>query len=91
MNSHWNLAIANSAWHCSYDRLKVRYQHYNETLDYIQHQEGQGNAFVMRPSIATPVGRVERNKERLESLYELGWNDAKEQFDELKRFLGKNG
>jgi predicted patatin/cPLA2 family phospholipase len=34
-----------------------------------------------------PVGRVERNKERLESLYELGWNDAKKQFDELNSFL----
>lgn len=73
------------------DRLKVRYKHYNETLEYIQKQEEIGNVFVMRPSMEMPVGRVERNKERLENLYELGWNDAKEQFGELKSFLVKNG
>lgn len=73
------------------DLLQVRYHHYNETLKYIHQQEEQGNVFVMRPSVEMPVGRVERNKERLESLYELGWNDAKEQFDQLNSFLAKNG
>jgi predicted patatin/cPLA2 family phospholipase len=73
------------------DQLKVRYKHYNETLEYIQKHEEQGNVFVIRPSMAMPVGRVERNKERLENLYELGWNDAKAQFDHLKKFLGMNG
>jgi predicted patatin/cPLA2 family phospholipase len=71
------------------DRLTVRYKHYNETLEYIQRQEELGNLFVIRPSVEMPVGRVERNKERLERLYELGWKDAKEQFDKLQNFLGK--
>jgi predicted patatin/cPLA2 family phospholipase len=72
------------------DQLKVRYKHYNETLEYIQKHEEQGNVFVIRPSVEMPVGRVERNKERLEDLYELGWNDAKAQFVHLKNFLGTN-
>ncbi|MHC0038838.1 patatin-like phospholipase family protein [Pseudoneobacillus sp. C159] len=71
------------------DQLKVRYKLYNETLDYIHKQEELGNVFVIRPSMAMPVGRVERNKKRLENLYELGWNDAKEQYDHLKNFLNK--
>lgn len=69
------------------DLLAVRYKHYNETLGYIEEQERLGNVFVMRPSKALAVGRMERNKERLEELYELGWKDAKEQFEELQRFL----
>ena len=67
--------------------LSVRHQHYNETLQYIDRQEKQGNAYVIRPSKALPVGRMERNKERLEDLYDLGWNDAKNQFEKIKQFL----
>ena len=67
--------------------LSVRHQHYNETLQYIDRQEKQGNAYVIRPSKALPVGRMERNKERLEDLYDLGWNDAKNQFEMIKQFL----
>lgn len=63
------------------------HKRYNETLEYIHKQEELGNVFVIRPSITIAVGRVERNRERLERLYELGWNDAKEQFDGIKRFL----
>src|SRR5690625_605792 len=69
------------------DLLGVRNQHYNETLQYIDEQEKIGNAYVIRPSKALPVGRMERKKERLEKLYELGWNDAKDQFEMLKQFL----
>ncbi|MCM3768498.1 patatin family protein [Neobacillus niacini] len=72
------------------DLLKVRYKHYNETLEYIHRQEELGNLFVIRPSMEMPVGRVERNKERLERLYELGLKDAKEQFNRLESFLAKN-
>jgi predicted patatin/cPLA2 family phospholipase len=71
------------------ERLTIRYKHYNETLEYIRQQEEVGNVFVIRPSLEMPVKRIERNKERLENLYELGWNDAKEQFDRLKSFLNK--
>ncbi|MEI3598712.1 MULTISPECIES: patatin-like phospholipase family protein [unclassified Oceanobacillus] len=69
------------------DLLRERYKHYNETLEYVAKQEQLGNAFVMRPSAELPVGRAERKKERVEELYELGWNDAKEQFEALQRFL----
>ncbi len=69
------------------DLLGVRDQHYNKTLQYIDEQEKLGNAYVIRPSEALPVGRMERKKERLEDLYELGWNDAKKQFEMLKQFL----
>ncbi|WP_066303627.1 patatin family protein [Bacillus sp. FJAT-29814] len=73
------------------DLLMVRYKHYNQTLEYIHRQEEQGNLFVIRPSMEMPVGRVERNKERLERLYELGMKDAQEQFNRLESFLAKNG
>jgi len=70
--------------------LRIRYKLYNDTLKYIHEQEQLGKVYVIRPSIAMPVGRVERNKQRLEDLYELGWNDAQRQIDELKGFLDIN-
>jgi len=69
------------------DLLVERNKNYNETLQYIDEQEKLGNVYVIRPSKALPVGRIERNKERLEELYELGWSDAKKQFEMLKQFL----
>ncbi|WP_411842482.1 patatin family protein [Salinicoccus sp. HZC-1] len=69
------------------EKLGVRYKHYNTTLEYLYDQEERGNAFVMAPSRTLKVGRTENNKKRLEDLYELGWNDAKEQYEKLKGFL----
>ncbi|MFC3418714.1 patatin family protein [Salinicoccus hispanicus] len=70
------------------DKLGVRYKHYNQTLHYITRQEKAGKAFVISPSQDIKVGRTEKNRERLESLYELGWNDAKAQYEKMRAFLG---
>lgn len=72
------------------EKLGVRYKHYNKTLEYLYNQERQGSTFVIAPSKTLKVGRTERNKKRLEDLYELGWNDAKEQFEQLNSFLENN-
>jgi predicted patatin/cPLA2 family phospholipase len=67
--------------------LVGRHQQYNETVAYIHEEEEKGNVFVLRPSVALPVGRVERNRTKLKNLYELGWQDAKNQMEDLKKFL----
>lgn len=66
------------------ERMKVRYKHYNERLNYIFDQEKEGKIVVLAPSEDTGVGRTTRNKEKLEQLYELGYNDAKEKFEAVK-------
>jgi predicted patatin/cPLA2 family phospholipase len=69
------------------EKLGVRYRHYNETLYDVSKRERDGNAFVISPSRSLKVSRTERNRERLQALYELGWNDAKAQFEALQEFL----
>ncbi|UFT99975.1 patatin family protein [Radiobacillus kanasensis] len=69
------------------ERIETRYQLYNDTLDYMEEEEIRGNVFVMRPSVSMPVGRVEKDKNKLVKLYELGWKDAEAQFEKLKDFL----
>ncbi|QDP39308.1 patatin-like phospholipase family protein [Radiobacillus deserti] len=70
------------------ERLETRYKLYNDTLDYIEEEEMKGNVFVIRPSVSLPVGRVEKKKDRLEELYQLGWKDAETQYERLMEFLG---
>lgn len=66
------------------ERMKIRYKHYNERLDYIFEQEKKGNVVVIAPSENPGVGRTTRKTEKLEKLYELGFNDAKEQYEAVK-------
>lgn len=69
------------------ERVKDRYIKYNETLDYIEKLEEQGKAFVFRPKEPLNMGRVERNKEKLKSVYDLGYKDGLEYKNQLLDFL----
>jgi predicted patatin/cPLA2 family phospholipase len=57
--------------------LKMRVTRYNEILEYVEAQEKAGTAIVIRPSVDLKAGRVEKDKQKLLRLYELGISDAK--------------
>ena len=48
----------------------------DEEERYIPRAAAEGRAFVVRPSRKPEIGRLERDPERLKSLYELGRQDA---------------
>ena len=60
-----------------------RYIVYNEKL------EDNGDVFVIRPKKPVNIGRTEKNREKLEALYNDGYNDAKDCYEELLKYLGK--
>ena len=60
---------------------------YNETLDYISKLEKDKRVFVIRPSSDVSVNPVKKTRKRLQEVYDIGFNDAKELFKELKRYL----
>ena len=62
---------------------------YNETLDFIKELEKNGDVFVIRPKKPVTIGRTEKNREKLEALYNDGYNDAKDCYEELLKYLGK--
>lgn len=66
-----------------------RFRVYNETLDALEAAEARGDVFVIRPQKTVEVARLERNASKLEALYREGFAEAKERFDDLKRFIGK--
>lgn len=69
------------------ETMLLRHDVYNETLGYIKEREREGAAFVIRPTETLSVGRMERDPEKLGALYKQGYEDAKRQLPELKRWM----
>jgi predicted patatin/cPLA2 family phospholipase len=67
--------------------MKTRDQQYNETLDFLEEMEKEGKAFIIRPKRKSAVGRVEKDKRKLDALYEEGYRDAEECYLELLEYL----
>ena len=63
--------------------IENRYRMYNATVDYIEKLEREKKAIVIRPKENLKVGRLEKNKEKLEKLYRFGYRDAKKYYDEV--------
>ncbi|MDF2880340.1 MAG: putative esterase of the alpha-beta hydrolase superfamily [Clostridiaceae bacterium] len=67
--------------------LLNRYKKYNETLDYIEQLEMQGKAIVIRHSEPLNVGRLERDPKKLLDIYNKGYEDAKNSYDRIIKFI----
>lgn len=69
------------------DAISKRYKVYNETVDFINAEEANGNAFIIRPQAPLVVDRFEKNPDKLKALYEQGYNEATAQIDSLQNWL----
>ena len=69
--------------------LDNRNKMYNDTLDEIERLENEGKIFVIRPSKAIPIKRIENNPEIIQAQYDLGVKDYKNNSLKLKKYLGK--
>lgn len=68
-----------------------RYQHYNDSLDQIEELEKTGDLFAIRPSKTLEIGRLEKNPDKLEDIYQLGLQDGEEIMAELREYIEKEG
>ena len=69
--------------------LEEKYIKYNDTLEKIIDYENKKEIFVIRPSRFVKVGRIEKNPERLQEMYELGIQDTINCIEELKKYLSE--
>ncbi|MDZ5609777.1 patatin family protein [Bacillus pseudomycoides] len=69
--------------------LVEHYRFYNETVSYMSSDEQKANFFVIQPSMQLPVSGIERNKDKLVNLYNLGYQDAKNQYERLLEWIEK--
>ena len=80
-------------WYCFFPRLvkKVATRHirYNKALEQIKEEEAAGTVFVIRPKKPVNIGRLEKNKEKTQALYEDGYHDGKELIPKLREFMEK--
>lgn len=69
--------------------IENRYKIYNETLDFIEEKRKKGEVFIIRPKKPVNISRVEKDKSKLKALYDEGYNDAKECYEDLIKFINK--
>lgn len=69
------------------EKAENRHIRYNETLDYLKTEEEEGRVFIIRPSEKVNVGRVEKNKDKLEHLYNIGLEDGRKSMEAMKKYL----
>lgn len=67
--------------------MERRHIVYNKTLDFLEEHEKKGHIFVIRPKEDCGVGRIEKDKDKLRTLYQMGYDDAKASFEDLKKYL----
>ena len=69
------------------DTINNRYKNYNDTLEKIIELENKKEIFVFRPSKDLHIKRIEKDKEKLQAMYDLGVENYKENIEELKKYL----
>lgn len=67
--------------------MKSRHIVYNSQVRYTYAMEDEGKAFVIQPKEPVEIGRLEKDKKKLWTLYHQGFNDAKECYDSLLEYL----
>ena len=69
--------------------MKNRHKEYNETMEYLNKQVQNGQAFIIQPKVKNEIGRMEKDEKKLRALYEIGYEDAKTCYEELLAYLEK--
>lgn len=65
------------------NRAKV----YAQQVHFVKQRELEGSAFVIRPSIPLEIGRLEKDPEAVQKIYDVGRKDALAKIDELLNWL----
>ena len=67
--------------------MKNRHNAYNETMQFIEEMEKKGEVFVIRPSKELAISRTEKDAGKLQEMYCLGYQDAKEAYESMMQYL----
>lgn len=68
-------------------QMKNRHLQYNRTIDLVEGLEAEGKLFVIRPSEALNIGRVEKDKYKLLQIYKNGYEEGEKTLSALLRYL----
>ena len=62
----------------------------DEEMEQIEALEKTGNLYAIRPAHALEVGRLEKDPEKFEAIYQEGLEQMRNEMSHLKTFLGDN-
>ena len=68
-------------------RLAARHTDYNRALEELERWQAEGRAFVIRPSVKTPISLIETDPEKLQQVYDLGLADGQAALPALQAWL----
>lgn len=69
--------------------IESRHINYNDTLAFIEEEKKAGRLFVIQPKEPITIKRIEKDKQKLTKLYNSGYKDAENLYEELLSFLNK--
>lgn len=72
-----------------HENMMKRHTTYNETVAFIEEKQKEGEVFIIRPKKPLEIGRIEKNLEKINQIYQIGYEDAKACYDELVLYLNK--
>ena len=67
--------------------MTSRHERYNASLDYIARREAAGELLVLRPPETLPVGRTEKDPQKLRAAYEIGRKTAETNIEAIRKYL----
>ena len=73
-----------------YKNMVRRHLDYNETIAFLEEKEQAGEVFVIRPKEPLNIGRTEKNREKLKGIYQIGYEDAKDCYEDLVSYLSNS-
>ena len=69
------------------EAMGKRHIMYNKEVEYAEKEKSAGNLFVIQPERKLPIGRIEKDPEKLRLVYKIGRKTAKKNLSALKEFL----
>lgn len=67
--------------------METRHDMYNKQLEYVKEMEERGLALVIQPHAPLNCPTLEKNVEKLESIYQLGYKNGLDSVERVKEFL----
>lgn len=67
--------------------IESRHLNYNKSLDLVNKLSQSGDVLVIRPKSPVKVSQVEKNIDKLTMLYNEGYNNAKELYEDILNFI----
>ncbi|MCR5266332.1 MAG: patatin family protein [Cyanobacteria bacterium RUI128] len=71
------------------ETAKNYYKEYNDTMDLIEKYEAENKIIVLRPSELVKMKRVEKDRKKLQRMYDLGISDVGQRLDEIREYINQ--